>query len=97
MNLFRTIYYKNKILRYQDLLLDYQDEEIGAFNYEARNVVPFLLKQQLLGFNYIEGGVNVDSKQIKENYIKFIASVEHNNLMVYLRDWMVAIFIKAHF
>jgi hypothetical protein len=31
--------------------MDYKDEELGTFNYEARNVVPFLLKQQLSGFN----------------------------------------------
>ena len=83
---------KNKISRYQDLLVDYQDEELGTFNYEATNVGPFLRKQPLLDFNYVLGGINADSTQTKENYIKIIESYEYNNLMVYLRGWMIDIF-----
>jgi hypothetical protein len=83
---------KNKISRYQDLLEDYQDEEIGTRNYESSHVGPFLRKQPLLDFNYVVGGINADSTQTKENYIKIIESFEYNNLMVYLRGWMKDIF-----
>jgi len=85
---------KNKISRFQDLLMDYQEEEDKIKDLSAQNLLPFLLKQPTRIFNYYYDNDEITSKslQAKENYIKIIESFEYKNLMLFLRGWMFGIF-----
>jgi len=83
---------KNKISRIQDLIKDYQEEEVGTQNFAKQDLYPFLLKQPLKDFNYNPDEATTESIQTKENYIKIIESFEYNNLMNYLRSFMRSTF-----
>lgn len=83
---------KNKVSRIQDLLMDYKEEEVETQTYAKNNLYPFILKQPTRSFNYDSDIVSSETVQVKENFIKIIESQEYNNLMMYLRAWMISIF-----
>ena len=85
---------KNKISKIQDLTLDYQEGEIGAQDFAKDNLYPFLMKQQLVDFNFELGNneITEESISLKESYIKIIESAEYNNLLKFSRGWMKDIF-----
>ena len=82
---------KNKISRIQDLITDYQEEEVEVREYVKQNLYPYQLAKPLKGFNYNSENTIVAAK-VKDNYIELFESFEFNNIMQQLRGWMSAIF-----
>lgn len=82
---------KNKISRIQDIVRDYQEEEIGVREFTKQNLYPFQLGESMGYFNYDLNNKSLN-QSIKTNYVKMIESIRFNNLMQHLRGWMSSIF-----
>ncbi|MCA0131333.1 DUF6090 family protein [Winogradskyella alexanderae] len=82
---------KSKIARIQDIVRDYQEEEIGVREFTKQNLYPFQLGEPM-GFFIYDLNDKSQSLSIKTNYVKIIESVRFNNLMQHMRGWMRSIF-----
>lgn len=82
---------KTKLATIQDLIKDYQEEEREVREFSKQNLYPFLLEQPLKNFNFNSKDI-LESKKVKDNYIKIFKSFEYDKLMQQLRGWMRSIF-----
>ena len=85
---------KSKIARLQDLIRDYQEEELGTREHSIQNLYPYEISQPLVSFRYVNGDGNYedDASEIKQNLLKFFESQQYNNIINQLNGWMRAIF-----
>ena len=82
---------KTKLATIQDLIKDYQEEEREVREFSKQNLYPFQLEQPLKNFNFNSKDI-LESKKVKDNYIKIFESFEYDKLMQQLRGWMRFIF-----
>ncbi|MDT0558097.1 DUF6090 family protein [Ichthyenterobacterium sp. W332] len=82
---------KTKLATIQDLIKDYQEEEREVREFSKQNLYPFLLEQPLKNFKFNSKDI-LESKKVKNNYIKIFKSFEYDKLMQQLRGWMRSIF-----
>lgn len=82
---------KTKLATIQDLIKDYQEEEQGVKEFCQQNLYPFQLKQPVKSFKFNSKDI-LESKKVKDNYIKVFKSFEFDKLMQHIRGWMRPIF-----
>ncbi len=88
---------KSKIARLQDLVRDYQDEELGVKTFAIDNLYPYELSEPVGSFSYFtgNGGYDNEAVEVKKNFIKFFKSQQYNNLMIHINGWMRSIFAEG--
>lgn len=88
---------KEKISRVQDIISDYKEEEIGSRNFAIQNLHKYILSKKVFD-NFNQQNYSLTEKEelrIKKKYIKLIESDDYVSLLVFLRSWMIDIFIEG--
>jgi hypothetical protein len=87
---------KEKISRIQDLISDYQEEEIQTRNYVFENLHKYILDEAVFdNFNIRKKNYLLTEQEklrTKKKYIKIIESGSYVSMLDLLRAWMRAIF-----
>lgn len=89
---------KHRISRFQDLVVDYQEEEKGTLEFTNINLFPFSIKNYNKNFNivYNLNEVTEEEKNIARNsIIKEITSDTFENILVGIYGFMQGIFIEG--
>lgn len=89
---------KRKIASFQDLLIDYKEEEIGTRDITANNLYPYVMDYLDMDFN-ANFGIKVrtieEKSEYRKEYIHFIESDKFENLIIYVYGFMKDIFIEG--
>jgi len=87
---------KDKISRIQDLIRDYQEEEIGSRNFAIQNLHKYILSETVFdNFNFRQQNylpTKEEELRLKKKYIKLIESDKYVSMLIFLRGWMTDIF-----
>lgn len=90
---------KERISMFQDLIMDYQEEEDMTFDFAIRVLHPILLSNTTLdNYDFFTGKSEISTSEenrIKEKYIRLIESEEYESALVFLSAFMTAIFTEG--
>lgn len=89
---------KKKISSFQDLLIDYKEEEIGTRDMTANNYYPFVIDNLKMDFNVNFGFTErTEGEKIiyKEELVKILSSNKYENLLIYVYGYMSDIFTEG--
>lgn len=90
---------KERISGFQDLLIDFREEEDLVIDFTTQNLHKLLLSEALYDNYKIYNGETIVSKEeeqrIKEKYVKFIESDIYEGHLIFLRSWMNSIFVEG--
>lgn len=89
---------KQRISKFQDLLIDYKEEETNTMSFVSNNLYPFIIENRKLNFNMIfnleQPKEEIDIK-FKSDIIKMIETDKYENLMTYVYGYMKDIFTEG--
>jgi len=87
---------KEKISAFQDLLMDYQEDEDATKDFATQNLHKFILSEMTYdNFQVKRNNAKVseaEEQRIKEKYIKLIDSDMYESQLIFLRAWMEPVF-----
>lgn len=89
---------KSKISRFQDLLIDYKEEELGTKDITANNLYPYVMEYLDMDFNVNFGFKErtIEEKtQFKNDYLQFIETEKFENIIIYIYGYMTDIFVEG--
>ena len=89
---------KKKISSFQDLLIDYKEEETGTKELTANNYYPYIIDNLSMDFNVNFGfskRTEEEETSYKERLIKLLESDKHENLLIYVYGYMKGIFTEG--
>ncbi len=89
---------KKKISSFQDLLIDYKEEEIGTRDITSNNLYPFVIDNLNMDFNVNFGfkeRIAEEKKKFRKEYIQFIESDKFENLMIFVYSFMQDVFTEG--
>ena len=90
---------KERISGFQDLLMDFREEEDLVINFSTQNLHKLVLSEALFDNYKVYRGEALASKdeeqRIKEKYIKFIESDVYEGQLIFLSSWMNSIFVEG--
>ena len=87
---------KDKISMFQDLIMDFKEEEDNTMNFTTQDLYPFLLSEATLDNFYLihVNGIITKEEELraKEKYVKLIESDIYEAHLDFLSGWMKSIF-----
>lgn len=89
---------KQRISKFQDLLIDYKEEETNTMSFASNNLYPFIIENRKLNFNMIfnlEHSNEEKDTKFKSDIIKMIETDKYENLMIYVYGYMKDIFTEG--
>lgn len=89
---------KQRISRFQDLLSDYQEEEIYIMRFVENNLYPFIIENRKLNFNKLfafSERTDEEKRLLKVDLIRMIAAEKYENLLVYMYGYMQDTFVEG--
>jgi hypothetical protein len=89
---------KQKISKFQDLLSDYQEEEMYTMGFVKDNMYPFILEHRTLHFNTFFGfseRTGEEQRNYRDDLLRMVASDTYENILVYTYGYMRDIFVEG--
>lgn len=90
---------KERISKIQDLISDYQEEEIASKNFTIQNLHKHMLSETTNdNFNFGQQNYSPTKEEelrLKKKYVKLIESNEYESILIILRAWMRDIFTEG--
>ena len=91
---------KQTISKFQDILVDYKEEETNTMSFVSSNLYPFIIENRKLNFNMewkLEQFTNEEYIEYKNDVIKMIETDKYENLLIYIKGYMTDIFTEGPF
>ncbi len=89
---------KQRISKFQDLLIDYKEEETNTMSFVSSNLYPFIIENRKLNFNLVfnleQSNEEMDAL-FRNDIVQMIETDKYQNLMVYVYGYMKDIFTEG--
>lgn len=89
---------KQRISKFQDLLIDYKEEETNTILFVSSNLYPFIIENRKLNFNTVfnfEQASDEMDVELKNDIIKMVETDKYENLLIYVYGYMRDIFTEG--